>query len=151
MKKSLTLPVLLLLTACIAQPVAQSTPTAAVPRVLIQEDNSFAPRPQDSGLIRAGAILTSLDLSDQTGSSPLRTQLNILGSMPSACNELRVQVDPPTPGYEIKIEIYSIQKPGATCENVFQEFNASILLGKYSPGEYSVWVNTEFVGYFVSY
>jgi subtilisin-like proprotein convertase family protein len=71
--------------------------------------------------------------------------------MPSVCNELRIKVNPPNAAYQIFIEIYSIVNPNRNCENVFQQFETSILLGEYSTGQYSIWVNGSFVGDIVSY
>lgn len=148
MKKLQYLFLTFLLSACLAQPVT-SLSTEDIPVLITQEENSYAPQPEDASLIKAGIILTSLDLSDT--SQPGRTKLTILGSMPSVCNELRVKVNPPNLAYEIAIEIYSIENPNLKCENVFQQVETSILLGEYSPGQYSIWVNSTFVGSIVSY
>ena len=141
----------LLLSACFAQPTPEPTPTPSGPLVISPEENPYAPKPEDASMIQAGVILTSLDLSEIADLTPLRTRLTILGSMPSVCNELRIKVNPPDNTYRIDIEIYSIVNPNLNCENVFQQFETSILLGEYSAGQYSIWVNNEFVGDIVSY
>lgn len=141
----------LLLSACLAQPTPQPTATASGPLVITPEENPYAPIPEDVSMQQAGVILTSLDLSELADVTPLRTELTILGSMPSVCNELRIKVNPPDDVYQIFIEIYSIVNPDVDCENVFQQFETSILLGEYSAGQYSIWVNGGFVGDIVSY
>jgi hypothetical protein len=141
----------LLLTSCAAQTAPEPTHAPLVPIVILQEENPYAQKPEDRSWVQAGIILTSLDLSDRTDITPARTQLTILGSMPSVCDVLRVKVEQPNPAYEIRVEIYSIENPNKPCENVFQQVETSILLGKYSAGEYSVWVNSKFVGNIVSY
>ncbi len=139
------------LSACITQPISSPTATESSPLVLTQEENPYAPKAEDEGLIKAGVVLVSLDLSETADSTPVRTKLTILGSMPSVCNELRIKVDPPNQAYEVRIEIYSVENPKVNCDNAFQQFETNILLGKYSAGEYSVWVNSSFVGNIVAY
>ena len=141
----------LLLSACFAQPAPDPTPTPSRPIVITPEENPYAPKPEDVSKTKAGVILTSLDLSEMADVTPIRTELTILGSMPSVCNELRIKVNPPDDTYRIDIEIYSMVDPDLNCENVFQQFETTILLGEYSPGQYSIWVNNELVGDLVSY
>ena len=140
-----------ILNACLAQPTPIPAPAESAPVVITQEENPYAPKPEDAGFIQAGVILTSLDLSEITDAAPARTELTILGSMPGVCNELRIKVSLPNQAYEIFIEIYSIANPKLKCENVFQQFETSIMLGEYSAGVYSIWVNSSFVGNIVSY
>ena len=128
-----------------------STPTPEIPLLLKQEENPFAPQTEDVGKQQAGVILTSLNLLERSDLDPLRVELNILGSMPSVCNELRVKFNPPDAAYQIFIEIYSLVNPIVNCDNVFQQFKTTILLGLYSRGQYTVWVNDAYVGDFTSY
>lgn len=151
MKRFVAVLLVTLLTACQATPVPAPEATDAGPIVLAQEENPYAPKPEDSSLIEAGILLTSLDLAEPTEANPGKSQLTILGSMPSVCDELRIQVNPPNPAYEIRIEIYSVINPKINCDNVFQQFETSILLGRYSAGVYSIWVNSKYVGDIVSY
>jgi len=141
----------LLLSSCIRQPTPEPTSTPRAPQVLSAEDNPYAPKIEDVGLVRAGIILTSIHLSERTDLNPARIQINFLGSMPRTCNEFRLQVTPPDKEYRIFIEAYSMTDPETKCENVFQQFETDILLGAYSPGRYTIWVNNEYVGDFVSY
>lgn len=77
--------------------------------------------------------------------------LTLSGYMPSVCNELRIKVNPPDENFRIFIEVYSLIDPTIKCEDVFQQFETSILFGEYSSGRYTVWVNEGLVGDFVSY
>ncbi len=151
MKRSILLILAFLLSACIAQPALEPTPTAGAPLMLKSEDNPYAPQTDDIDKQQAGVILTSLNLLERTDLVPVRTELNILGSMPSVCNDLRVKVNPPTDDYRVFIEIYSLVDSGLNCENVFQQFKTTITLGIYSPGQYTVWVNGTYIGIFTSY
>jgi len=139
------------LTACLAQPTPPPTSTASVPLIITAEDNPYAPRPEDSSLRVGGLILTSIDLTERTDLTPARVELNLLGSLPSVCNELRVKVTPPDRGYQIFVEVYSLINAKLNCEDVFQQFEAGILLGLYSPGTYTVWVNQGMIGDFFVY
>lgn len=140
-----------LLGACIAAPTPPPTAAAASPSILAAEENSHAPRAEDAGMQTAGLVLTSIDLSERTDLTPTRVQLNLLGSLPSVCNELRIEINPPDARYQIFIEVYSLMNPDINCDNVFQRFEADVLLGVYSPGRYTVWINNGLIGDFVTY
>ena len=98
-----------------------------------------------------GVVLTSLDLAEQADSVPVRVNLILLGSLPRTCDELRIDVAHPDEQYRIVVKVYSLVGTNVKCENVFQQFEAAVLLGVYSAGRYNVWVNNELVGDFVSY
>ena len=151
MKRIALLFSILLLSACLPQPAIEPTPTADIPLLLKQEENPYAPQVEDLSKQQAGVILTSLNLSERSDLNPIRAELNILGSMPSVCNELRVKFNPPDETYKVDIEIYSLVNPNVNCDNVFQQFKTTILLGLYSQGQYTVWVNDAYVGDFTSY
>ncbi len=151
MKQLFFLFLTLILSACITQPTPEPTATASMPFVFKSADNPYAPRPEDANLQIGGVELTSLDLAEQVESSPIRVQVRFLGSLPRACNELRIDVGTPNDQYQIFVEIYSLVDSKVECENVFQQFEASILLGVYSAGRYTVWVNGGLIGDFVTY
>jgi hypothetical protein len=140
-----------LISACATQPAPAPTPTESVPFVLKQEENPYAPKTGDLNLKQDRVILTSLSLSERFDLTPTRAELHILGSMPSVCSELRIKVNPPDLKYQINIEVYSVADPKLKCENVFQQVETTILLGAYSAGQYTVWVNGNSVGSIVSY
>lgn len=139
------------LSACLAQPTPEPTSTVSAPQILRMEENAHASQIEDVKKIRAGIIITAVNLSERTELNPSRIQVNFLGSMPSVCNELRIQVKPPDMEYRIFVEVYSLTDPQVNCENVFQQFETNILLGVYSPGRYFIWVNDNYIGDFVSY
>jgi hypothetical protein len=151
MKQTLFLLLIFILSACAAQPTQEPTPTAVAPFVIKQEENRYAPKAEDIGLTQDGVMLTSLGLSERFDLTPMRAELHIFGSMPSVCSELRIKVNPPNIEYQISIEIYSVADPKLKCENVFQQVDTTILLGAYSAGQYTIWVNENFVGSMVSY
>jgi hypothetical protein len=151
MKKTLFLFLGILLSACIVQPTPESTPTNSIPFVITAADNPYAPGPEDIKMQTGGVVLTSLDLAEQIENSPVRVKLNLSGSLPRVCDELRVEISSPNEQYQVFVNVYSLLDPNVKCENVFQQFEAAVLLGVYSAGRYTVWVNNELVGDFVSY
>jgi hypothetical protein len=151
MKRTLFLLLILIVSACTTQPTQEPTPTASTPFVLKQEENPYAPKTGDLSLKEDGVTLTSLSLSERYDLTPIRAELHILSSMPSVCSELRIKVNPPNVEYQISIEIYSVADPKQNCENVFQQIETTILLGTYSAGQYTIWVNDIFVGSIASY
>ena len=151
MKRIVFLLLILVLSACAAQPIQTPTPTAVAPFVLKQEENPYAPKTEDLSLKQDEVSLTSVNLSERFDLTPMRAELHVLGSMPSVCSELRIKIDPPNDKYQVRIEIYSVAKPKLNCDNVFQQVDTTILLGVYSAGQYTVWVNDSYIGSMVSY
>jgi hypothetical protein len=139
-----------LLAGCITLP-AEPTPTAAPPYRITPDENPFEPQIEDVGRQIATVTITSVSLSERYEFSPPRSMISLVGYMPSVCNELRVNINPPDEEYNVFIEVYSLIDPDTECDNVFQQFETSILLGTYSSGRYSVWVNNSLAGDFVSY
>jgi hypothetical protein len=152
MKQIILLLPTLLLTACAAlQPPPSPTPTASPPYVIRREENPYELKLEDVSLKQDGVVLTAVSLSERYDMTPVRAELHLLGSMPGVCNELRIKVNPPNEQYQISIEVYSVADLKLNCENVFQQFKVSLLLGEYSPGQYTVWVNENFAGSMASY
>jgi hypothetical protein len=151
MKKTVFVILTLILSACIVPPTVVPTATASLPYIIKAADNPYAPRPEDASLQIGGVELTSIDLAEQVESTPVRVELRFLGSLPRTCNELRIDVAPPNDQFQILVKIYSLVDTKIKCENVFQQFGASVLLGVYSTGRYTVWVNGGLIGDFVTY
>lgn len=139
------------LNACLSAPAAEPTATAIPPREITPAENPYAPQSDDTRLQQAGVTVTSVNLSERLDLTPRRAAVSILGYMPGVCNELRIKVNPPDGERQIFIEVYSLMDPSAACEGVFRQFEATILLGTYTNGRYTVWVNGERVGDFVVY
>ena len=143
--------VFILLSACIPAPTAEPTPTTVPPYRITPEENRYAPKTGDLGMTIGGVTLTSISLSERFDLDPTRVVIRFQGSMPSVCNELRIEVSLPDEQARIFIDVYSLINPDIECDNVFQQFEASVLLGTYSSGRYTLWVNEGLVGDFVSY
>ena len=151
MKRIIFLFLVSILSACAALPTTLPAPTAGAPFVIKQEENQYAPRKKDVNLKRDEIVLTASNLSERYDLTPLRAELHILGSMPSVCSQLRIKVNSPNNEYKINIEVYGVSDLKLKCENVFQQFDITILLGAYSLGQYTVWVNGNLAGTLASY
>lgn len=149
MKKIYWLILASFLSACIAVPTVE--PTSSLPYRITPDENIYIPKPEDVSLQIAGVTITSVALSESYEYSPPRAILNILGYMPSVCNELRIRISPPDENYRVFVEVYSLINKDIKCDDVFQQFEANILLGYYSAGRYTVWINDALAGDFVSY
>lgn len=139
------------LSACITAPALIVTTTPPAPYRITPDENPFEPQLEDTGRQIASVVITSILFSERYEFSPPRAAINITGYMPSVCNELRIEISPPNEQYQMFIEAYSLIDPDIQCDDVFQQFEADILLGTYSPGRYSVWINGALAGDFVSY
>jgi hypothetical protein len=132
-------------------PTPQPTATISLPSVLVSADNAYRLQPGEETLTRGGLEISSVSLIERVELNPVRVEVNFLGSLPTTCNQLRLEVGLPDDQYQINIAAYSIVTSGPKCENVLQQFEASILLGVYSSGRYTVLINGGRVGDFVVY
>jgi hypothetical protein len=140
-----------LISGCIPTPTPQPTVSVPPPSVLISANNEYRLQPDEETLTRGGVEISSVSLIERVDLNPIRVEVNFIGSLPTTCNQLRLEVGLPDDQYQINITAYSIVKPGPKCEQVLQQFEASILLGVYSPGRYVVLINGGTVGDFVVY
>jgi hypothetical protein len=141
---------ILLLSGCLA-PVPEPTSTVLAPYRIQPEENPYAPKPGDDAMQIGGVKMVSVGLLERFDLDPFRVQVKFTGSLPSVCYELRLRVSPPNADFEVHIEAYSLINPNINCDNVFQQFEATILLGVYSTGRFTVWVNNGLIGDFVTY
>ena len=140
-----------LLSACIAAPTPEPTTTIVPPSVLVSADNPYVPQPGDANLTQAGVEVESINLIERVDMEPVRVEVDFIGSLPTTCNQLRMEVDLPNEQYQINIKLYSVVKPDPKCEQVLRQFSASLLLGVYSSGRYTVLINGGLIGDFVVY
>lgn len=149
--KKFYLLIFIFMSACSVIPTVEPTATSSLPYRITPDENIYAPRPEDLGKQTAGVTITSVSLAEKYEYTPPRAMLSILGYMPSVCNELRIDISPPDENYRVFIEVYSLINTNINCENVFQQFEANILMGNYSTGRYTIWINGALAGDFVSY
>lgn len=107
----------------------------------------FAPVPGDDKLQRGNIFLDASRLLS-TASFPPQLFLELAGSLPTPCHQLRVQVPPPNAQNQIRISVYSLADPSAMCAQMIAPFNTNVSLGNLAKGKYTVWVNDKQIGEF---
>ena len=81
-------------------------------------------------------------------SYPVQVILELEGFLPTPCHRLQVEVAEPDDENRIYVEVYSLTDPNMECIQVLKDFNESVLLGKFTTGSYTVWLNSENMGEF---
>jgi hypothetical protein len=134
----------LLLEACSA--TARDRDVSALPLEGTQSSQNSAVHVQNGSSMARGdvkidklAILTS-------GSFPPAYELEVVGSLPTACHQLHAAADTPTMDNAIHVQIFSEYDPHADCSPSARSFDVSIPLGDYVRGSYAVIVNDREVG-----
>ena len=111
--------------------------------------SGYEPQPGDEKLKRDKVFL---DLTTSqlvvTATDPAQAKAVLTGNMPDPCHSLRVVVTPADANNTINIEVYSLVDPNTACITVLDPFTASIPLGSYTTGRYTVMVNGESLGQF---
>jgi hypothetical protein len=100
--------------------------------------------PVDSNLLIGNVYLDSTELLTLE-STPLQFMLALKGSLPTPCNQLRVDVSRPDSENKIIVDVYSVTKPDEICAQVLQPFEENFPLGSFPAGHYTLWVNGELV------
>lgn len=109
----------------------------------------YDPSPGDVSLLRSTAFIDSVQLLILE-SYPVQINLQLSGGLPTPCHQLRIAVDPPDKENRIYIDVYSVVDPDKICIQVIEPFAATVSLGTFSAGRYSVYVNNELIGEFDS-
>jgi len=83
-------------------------------------------------------------------SYPVQVRLTVQGNTHNACYSLRAVVNDPDPENRILVEMYTMVPPDVGCVRVPEPFNVSIAIDMEGQpnGDYSVWLNDEWVGEF---
>jgi len=108
-------------------------------------DQPYAPQPGDSARLRAEVYLDSTEVRN-LNSDPTTFALDLRGNLPSPCHQLRVVVSAPNGQNQIMVDVYSVANPDEVCIAMLQPFDTSVILGKFSGGHYTVWLNGEQIG-----
>jgi len=111
--------------------------------------NDYSPKPEDSSKIQGNFFLDSSTLNIME-SYPIQVSLTLSGSLPTPCNELRVDINQPDQQFKIQIEVYSVLDPEMMCAQVLKPINITIPMGSFPTGSYSVWINGNQIGEFDS-
>ena len=136
------------LAGCSLLPTAGTSPTPTQPTSEIPP-SSYEPQPGDEKL-SPGEVFLELDKSSLLimESYPIQVNAILNGNLPDPCHQLRVVVATADAENRINLKVYSLVDPAQTCLAVLQPFTATIPLGSYADGKYSVYVNDELLGEF---
>lgn len=133
----------------VAEPsVTTSTETKAEPSASIQY-TSYAPRPGDEKLVR-GPVTINYEKSYiyESNSKPTQVYVVLQGFLPTPCHQLRVAFAPIEQPNVVSLNAYSLTDPNTACITVIQPFTATIYIGNYFEGTYTVVVNGVVLGKF---
>jgi len=72
--------------------------------------------------------------------------LRLMGTMPTACHQLKIDIDEPNSKGEIHVSVYAIAEPGQICIQIIAEFDQTVPLNTYDPQVHSIYVNGESIG-----
>ena len=112
-------------------------------------DSIYAPQPGDDKLVRGNVFLEweSSELLIME-SFPIQVTALLRGNLPDPCHQLRAVVTVDEEKKRVDIEVYSLAQSGVACITVLEPFEASVPLGSFSGGSYSVYANGEMLGTF---
>jgi hypothetical protein len=120
------------------EPMSEATP---------EKFNQYSQQPEDVNLIRANAFLDSSDILIME-SYPVQINLHLMGSLPTPCHQLRLNISQPDTENRILIDLYSVVDPDKICAQMLQAFDVNIPLGSFPAGNYSIWINGSKIGNF---
>ncbi len=136
-------------------PAATPTPlvvtenNSPVPPVL-QAENPYAPQPGDDNMMGGVVNIDSSSLS--LTQSPPQVTLDFAYFKPTPCFQLRLIVSQPDVQNRINVKAYAVAEKDKACTlmALATPLQASLDLGTFAKGHYSVWLNDVKVGEFDS-
>lgn len=105
------------------------------------EPTLLPPDPQHSGEL----TVESVELL-QLESWPVQFQMELAGTLPSACHSLDYAVILPDEDRVIEVEAHATLEKGSECNQEAQSFRQGIGLGSYTEGSFQVLLNGDPVG-----
>lgn len=131
-------------------PTTQSEELLMIPPAGTPEVTPLIPPPAGSqAMMRGNAFPDVMDVNVGPG-TPAKVSLRLKGNLPTPCHVLQVDMAAPDGENRIQIEVYSLVDPNKMCAQVLVPFDQELVLGSFSSGKYSVWVNGQKVGEFDS-
>lgn len=135
---------LLLFSGCI--PIQRDSSVAALPAGgETPSPTATTPVQGEEALKRAEVEIDSLAILVSDGFPP-KYQLEVKGSLPTPCHDLRTVVEMAAIQSEIRVQVFSVYDPYTVCAQVMKPFDAALPLGSYVRGSYPVIVNGTEVG-----
>ena len=123
----------------------------STPMPVSQGDNPYAPQPGDSNMQRDTLTIDSSSLK-LAESQPKQVTLNFAYFPPTPCHKLRVEVAAPDSQNKINVNAYTVMEKDKACVlmALATPLQASLTLGSFPNGHYSVWLNGSLVSEFDS-
>ena len=114
-------------------------------------NNPYAPQASDSILMRGEVTIDSASLTIAE-TQPPQVILNFAYFQPTPCYQLRVEVGQPDAQNRIEISAYAVAEKDKACTlmALATPLQASLALGSFPQGQYSVRLNGKQVGDFSS-
>lgn len=124
----------LLFTAC--------GPTSTPEPLLPQRNNPYAPQAGDNAMMRGDLRIDSASLALAL-SQPPQVMVNFAYFQPTPCYKLRVEVSRPDAQNRIDLNAYAVTEKDKPCTlmALATPLKASLNLGSFPKGHYSVWLN----------
>ena len=112
---------------------------------------NYLPTTSDENYTR-GQVFLDLKASQVVLLESLPVQINLLlkGDLPDPCHQLRVVAVTDEAAKRVDLEVYSLVSKANACITVVQPFEATITLGSFPAGSYTVYANGEKLGEFDS-
>jgi hypothetical protein len=105
------------------------------------------PLPGEESMDRGEAFVDDIQLLVME-SFPPQYLLQVRGSLPTPCHNLRADISEPDAQNRIDIVLFSLVDPDMTCIQVLESFQTGINLGSFPQGSYTVLLNGEQVAEF---
>jgi hypothetical protein len=105
-------------------------------------NNPNAPQPGDGNMARGDLHIDSASLA-LTQSQPPQVTVNFAYFQPTPCFQLRVEVSQPDAKNHINLSAYAVTEKDKACAlmALSTPLHASLNLGSFAKGHYSVWLN----------
>jgi len=107
------------------------------------------PQPSDQALEQGPAYIEGAEVL-VLESFPVQIMLNLSGSLPTPCHQLRLTVAKPDAQNQIAVEVYSVVDPGQICTQNLAPFDVAVPLGSFPSGDYTILVNGTPMGEFTA-
>lgn len=125
------------------KPVGSETPGSGSAR------SPLEPLPDEARLSRGKVFIEGTQLQILE-SFPVQIMLEVSGTLPTPCHQLRMMMNPPDEKNKIELELYSLVDPDMMCVQMLQFFEERINLGSFPSGDYEIFLNGDKVGDFTS-
>ncbi len=143
--------IILILLLAVLSAACTSQPSASLVPIPGKGDDPYSPQSSDGSMMRGEVEIVSASLLTAE-SLPHQISVSLAYRLPSPCYQLRVNRSKPDGQNRIQMEIYGVAPKDKPCTlmalSTPQE--ASISMGSFPPGQFSVWINGMQVGEFTS-